>query len=623
MLRRKDFFVFDMQPVKDDKQNPPQTTGTSEDGSSSTPVGTAPSSGPSTATAPSTTTGPPAVTSHFGISMVNGPPIVLNLSEVPSVTSDQSRATSCDPFAEGGVIAQAAASLTALASRSATLSSPRSRSTRSTAPGYTGRYGGYSGTTQSTMQRHAKNSKDSMGTSVFSLDREVEHYIRRRDSALYDFYPGTERTEYDYVAERTDMYNTNLLEATAHLIKGSLGVAVLSMHEAYMYGGLWTSLVVTVFIGVLVGYTMYMLIRSAQKMYRRLRINKLSYPDLAEAAAATAPWLWVRKKSKVFRHTVEIILFFQMCGICCIYHIVIAHTIRQIVNSFELDVSAFLFDIRMYILCTIPLLLPLCLIRSLKLLAPFAMVADIFVALCVFATIYFSISLALKVSLDQRAPWKHLHGFLRICGLSMYGTSGICVALPVENNMKKPAYFPLVVKLATTIVIILTASTGVFGYWAWGEKCRSPITVHMPHNAFTTVLQFLLVMMLSTTFAVNFWVPFNIVWHYVVKRHKKSRAPAWWERIYRFFTALFVMCTAMIAPHTIPVMLFLGQFFLGFLALVFPAFIEFFVDWEEQYASRARVRFYHNTKNFGLVILGLLLSASTFYSVLDPHVIIK
>lgn len=31
-----------------------------------------------------------------------------------------------------------------------------------------------------------------------------------------------------------------------------------------------------------------------------------------------------------------------------------------------------------------------------------------------------------------------------------------------------------------------------------------------------------------------------------------------------------------------------GQFFLGFVALVFPAFIEFFVDWEEQYASRAR-----------------------------------
>ncbi|KAJ8706057.1 hypothetical protein PYW07_010834 [Mythimna separata] len=460
---------------QDGKKDPPQPAGTSEDGSS-TPVGTAPSSGPSTVTGASTTTGstPPA-TGHFGISMVHGPPIVLGLSDVPSVSSTpSSRAPS--PVPGDGMLASA----TALAGRSATLSS-RLRLTRTS--GSMVQFRRYSGTTQSTMQRKDPNESSS-DSSAFSLNKEVEEYVRKRDAShIYEYYPGTERTVYDYVAERNDMYNTNLVEATAHLIKGSLGAAVLSMHEGYMYGGLWTSVVVTVVIGVLIGYTMYMLIRSAQKMYRRLRIHKLSYPDLAEAAAATAPWTWVRKKSKAFRYTVEIILFLQMCGICCIYHIVIAHTIRQIINSFEIDVPSSFIDIRMYILCTTPLLLPLCLIRSLKLLAPFAMIADIFVALCVCTTIYFSISLALEVTLDQRAAWKDMHGFIRICGLSMYGTSGVCVALPVENNMKQPIYFPRVVQFATAIVIILTVATGFFGYWAWGETCTSPITVHLPNNA--------------------------------------------------------------------------------------------------------------------------------------------
>lgn len=41
------------------------------------------------------------------------------------------------------------------------------------------------------------------------------------------------------------------------MIKGSLGAAVLSMHEAYMIGGLWTSLAVTIVVGVLVAYTMF------------------------------------------------------------------------------------------------------------------------------------------------------------------------------------------------------------------------------------------------------------------------------------------------------------------------------------------------------------------------------
>lgn len=60
---------------------------------------------------------------------------------------------------------------------------------------------------------------------------------------------------------------------------------------------------------------------------------------------------------------------------------------------------------------------------------------------------YFSVSLALHVTLKERAAWKSLHGFIRICGLSLYGTSGIHIALPVENNMRQPKYFPQVVKL--------------------------------------------------------------------------------------------------------------------------------------------------------------------------------
>lgn len=48
----------------------------------------------------------------------------------------------------------------------------------------------------------------------------------------------------------------SLLESTAHLVKGCLGAGILGMHEAYMYGGIWTSLGVTATIGFLVPYCM-------------------------------------------------------------------------------------------------------------------------------------------------------------------------------------------------------------------------------------------------------------------------------------------------------------------------------------------------------------------------------
>lgn len=39
-------------------------------------------------------------------------------------------------------------------------------------------------------------------------------------------------------------------------MKGCLGAGILGMHEAYMYGGIWTSLGVTATIGFLVPYCM-------------------------------------------------------------------------------------------------------------------------------------------------------------------------------------------------------------------------------------------------------------------------------------------------------------------------------------------------------------------------------
>lgn len=48
----------------------------------------------------------------------------------------------------------------------------------------------------------------------------------------------------------------SLVESTAHFIKGCLGAGILGIHEAYMYGGIWTSLLVTIIFGFLNSHCM-------------------------------------------------------------------------------------------------------------------------------------------------------------------------------------------------------------------------------------------------------------------------------------------------------------------------------------------------------------------------------
>lgn len=51
-----------------------------------------------------------------------------------------------------------------------------------------------------------------------------------------------------------------------------------------------------------------------------------------------------------------------------------------------------------------------------------------------------------------------------------------------------------------------------------------------------------MMLMIWVTFALNFWVPFNLVWVYLKKRHA-SRLQLW-ERIYR---AVFIIGITIIA----------------------------------------------------------------------------
>ncbi|XP_068630170.1 proton-coupled amino acid transporter-like protein pathetic, partial [Battus philenor] len=344
---------------------------------------------------------------------------------------------------------------------------------------------------------------------------ELRNYLdRSNDFELHEIYPGVERSDYDYIAERQNLHGTTIIESTAHLIKACLGAGILGIHEGYSYGGLWTSLVANILLGLFVPYNMLLLIDSAQRMYIRLRVPRLSYPDLVEAVIATGPLKCFRRFSKAFRYSVDSFLFLGFCSTCCIFEIMIAQTLKEVRNT----LNTLRFPISIYILIvSVPLIL-ICMIRSLKHLAPYSMVADVFCGVCVLFTVYYSI---LQTKDEERPAWKSVQGLFRFCGVCIYSLDGIGVALPIENYMAQPQYFHIVVQWGMAIVVLAVACIGFFGYWAWGDNCRSPITIHMPKNTVSIAIQFVLAATLGVTFSVHLWVPFKTIWYYIGRKHQR------------------------------------------------------------------------------------------------------
>ncbi|KAJ2939100.1 hypothetical protein O0L34_g10288 [Tuta absoluta] len=419
---------------------------------------------------------------------------------------------------------------------------------------------------------------------AFSVKHEISNYLDRLDSVEnLSNYPGAERSEFDFIAERHNMYTTNLLESSGHMIKGMLGVGILSMHEAYMRGGTWTGLVTTFVLGFISPYNTLMLVKIAQKTYRRMRIAKMTYPDLMEAAVAKGP-KFLRKYRKCLRYTVDVFLIIELCSTCTVYQIMSAITIQKIID----ETTTSTLHVRIYILMmAVPLIL-MCTIKKLKILARLSIVGDIFIVLCVFLALGYSISGLPPMS--ERVAWRDMHGFFGFTGIFIYSIDSITLALPIENNMRKPQLFPMIACVSVPFVAFFGTLVGLIGYWKWGEKCVTPIILHLPQTPLSFALYASFVLVLCLTFTLQFWIPFKILWRYLKKRiSKKSKRSFWfWETTGR--------C------------LLIGNVFLGFLTFLFPPIIDVFLTF------RDRLNCFKRFINVVSFISGLFLICGGLYS---------
>ncbi|CAG9572636.1 unnamed protein product [Danaus chrysippus] len=322
-----------------------------------------------------------------------------------------------------------------------------------------------------------------------------------------------------------------------------------------------------------------MLARSAQKIYGRVQIPQMSYPDLAEAALATGPFVKLRKYSKCFRYAVDVTICIDLFGSCCVYQVMIARTAKQLVDGTDLVSDDGGIPLRAYVaMLLIPCLL-LCMITSLKYLAPFSIVADIIILTVASATVYYAIRHSTKSPFEFEA-FKTASGLFEFMGVCVFSMEGVGVTLAIENNMEQPKKITLVLAGGMSVVIGIVLTVGFFGYWGFGEKSKSPVTLNFPLSPFPIALKVGMAVMVYVTFALNFWVPFDLVWYYIKQKYEPEKY--WlWERVYRAIFVTTITLIAVVFPSVTKFIGLLGSFCLSNMGFIYPSFIELCLDWND------------------------------------------
>lgn len=245
---------------------------------------------------------------------------------------------------------------------------------------------------------------------------------------------------------------------------------------AFSNAGLWFGLLSTVLIGIICTYCVHILVKCSQILCRRTQVPSLAFADIAETAFLAGPEA-LHKWSRFARFIINSFLIIDLIGCCCVYIVFVATNIKQIVDFyFKLDM-----DVRLVMLGILLPLLLINLIRKLKYLAPFSMIANALMAAGIGITMYYIFQDL--PSTTERPAIQAVQHWPIFFGTVIFALEGIGVVMSLENNMKTPQHFigcPGVLNTGMAFVVILYAGVGFMGYLKYGPETKASITLNLP-----------------------------------------------------------------------------------------------------------------------------------------------
>nr|CAD7592857.1 unnamed protein product [Timema genevievae] len=402
------------------------------------------------------------------------------------------------------------------------------------------------------------------------------------------------------------------MDTLIHLLKGSLGSGILAMPLAFYNSGLLFGVLATFVIGFICTYCVHVLVKCAHILCRRTQVPSLGFAEIAEAAFLAGPPA-VQRLSGVASATINWFLGIDLLGCCCVYIVFVAKNLKQVVDFYTDDH----WDLRIYMVLMMPVLIAINMVRNLKYLAPLSMIANLLIATGLAITFYYIFSD--MPALETRPNFSTWHQLPLFFGTAIFALEGIGVVMPLENNMKTPTHFvgcPGVLNIGMFVVVTLYTSVGFFGYLKYGDETKGSITLNLPtEEVLAQSVKVMIAVAIFFTYALQFYVPMEIIWKAVNHRFGAHKLTA--EYIIRTVLVIATVGIAAAIPNLGPFISLVGAVCLSTLGIMFPAIIELVTFWEDPGLGRFNWVLW---KNLAIILFGVLGFVTGTYSSIDEIV---
>ncbi|XP_045622971.1 neutral amino acid uniporter 4 isoform X2 [Procambarus clarkii] len=370
---------------------------------------------------------------------------------------------------------------------------------------------------------------------------------------------------------------TTNCETLIHLIKGNIGTGILAMPDGLKNSGLYTGVGLLPLISIICIHCMHMLVQCAHELKERLGISGMDYADVGYHAFATGP-ASLRGLAPVARSVLNTFLTITQLGFCCVYVVFIAANVQQVVDC-KLPGNG--IDIHGYMAILILPILGISMIRSLKVLAPFSLVSNVFLGLGIAITFrYLLQDIPSSYDRPEFKSWKQLPLFL---GTSIYAFEGIGVVLPLERKMTNPEDFRGCNGVLNTAMVLVTCSyiaVGFFGYLKYGDAVHGSITLNIPPgDNLAQLVKILMALAIYLTYSLMLYVPAEIMWPHLSSKFHSTRGKLLGEYAFRAFLVMITFILAAAIPNIGLFISLVGAVSSSTLAIIFPPIIEMVTFW--------------------------------------------
>uniref|UniRef100_A0A672FWL5 Solute carrier family 36 member 1 n=1 Tax=Salarias fasciatus TaxID=181472 RepID=A0A672FWL5_SALFA len=413
--------------------------------------------------------------------------------------------------------------------------------------------------------------------------------------------PGPSRPQrnYERIGGQT---GTSFFQTLIHLLKGNIGTGLLGLPLAVKNAGLVLGPISLLVMGIIAVHCMRLLVQCSH------HLSSLTYGEAVQYGMENVTWL--RRHSQWGKRTVNLFLIITQLGFCCVYFVFLSDNIKQVVEAAnattfnchinytnQTQVLVPSFDSRLYMLCFLPAFILLVFTPNLKFLAPLSLVANLMMTASLVLIYFYSLTnITYPINLPKVGRAKDYPLFF---GTAIFAFEGIGVVLPLENKMQRPHTFTLVLYLGMGIVTFLYISLGTIGYMCFGDDIGGSITLNLPNCWTYQTVKLLYCFGIFITFALQFYVPAEILIPPAV-----ARVPPRWETAVdlslRTVLVIFTCALAILIPELDLVISLVGSVSSSFLALIFPPLLQILTFHTEDLSPLVTV------KNAVISVVGLV-----------------